>query len=352
MRRYAVCSAVFVPLIGISVLMLSGCGKSEVKRINGGGATFPDPIIQKWSAVYKDSKGIEVDYSKSGSGDGIKNMTSKTLDFGCSDAPMNKEQLDAARAKGGEVIHIPVTIGSVAVVYNIPGFTGQLVLDGKTLGKIYTGAITDWGHPDIAALNPGIPKHPIVAVYRAESSGTTNIFKEFLAKTGAPIKPSTSSSWPDSLRGTGQQGSDGVAGHVKNNAGCIGYVELTYAKKNGIPYAAIRNRAGKDMLPTPEGVTAAAETSFQKPQTTEPYSLHTLTFSLTDADSSEAYPICGMSYAVLFKKQPKDKGKVLVEFLKWATTEGQKFAAELDYAPLPKKLQDDINKRLGEVEFE
>jgi phosphate ABC transporter phosphate-binding protein len=336
----------------------AGCGKGA-KRLNGGGSTFVDPMMQKWSSAYNDAKGIQVDYSKSGSGDGIKNMTNMTLDFGCTDVPMNAEQTEAAKAKDGDVVHVPVAIGSVAVVYNIPGLDGQLVLDGKVLGQIYTGELNPmvWDHPDIAALNPNLklPKVKIVPVYRAESSGTTNIFKEFLHAGGAAIKPSANATWPEKTGGSGEQGSDGIAGRVGSpdrGAGCVGYVELTYAKKNKIPYAAIRNPAGKDVLPNPDSATAAAAAALGRTQTNELYTRHPLTFSLINAAGPDAYPICGMSYAVFYKKQPKDKGAALVEFLKWATTEGQKFAGELDYAPFPKQLQDDIQKRLGEVELQ
>ena len=340
-------------LIGIGIFSGCGSGGKVVRRINGGGATFIDPIMQKWSTVYNETKGIEIDYSKSGSGDGIKNMTVMTLDFGCSDAPMNKEQTETAKAKGGDVVHIPMTIGSVAIVYNVPGLKSQLKLSGKVIGAIYLGEIQMWNHGDIVALNPGetLPATKIVPVYRAESSGTSNIFSEFLNKSGAAIKPSTNPKWPEKTGGTGQQGSDGVAGQVKRNEGCIGYVELTYAKKNNIPFAAIRNKAGNDINPEPDAVTAAAEGAIGEKPTVEPYSLHELTYSLTDSPNAKAYPICGVSYAVLYKKQPKDKGKVLVEFLKWATTDGQKFAVDLDYAPLPKPLQDAIQKRLDEIEF-
>jgi phosphate transport system substrate-binding protein len=338
------------------LILSSGCGGKDVKRINGGGATFVDPIMQKWSSVYKDSKGIEIDYSKSGSGDGVKNMTSMTLDFGCSDAPMNKEQTEAAKAKGGDVVHIPLTAGAVAIVYNLPDLKSQLKLDGKIIGKIYLGELganPKWNHPEIAALNLGVelPPIPIVPVYRAEGSGTSSIFTEFLHKSGAKIKASTTPKWPQEAGGTGQQGSDGVAGHVKNNVGCIGYVELTYAKKNNITFAAIKNRAGNDVSPDPDAVTAAIEGAIQEKPTTEPHSLHELTWSSTDSAHPKAYPISGMSYAVLYKKQPKDKGRVLVEFLRWATTEGQKFAEELNYAPLPQKLRDDIQKRLDQIEL-
>lgn len=343
--------------IAAVVFGLTGCGK-DVKRINGGGATFVDPIMQKWSSVYKDQKGIEIDYKKSGSGNGIQQMIAKTLDFGCSDAPMNKEQLENATKEGGDVIHIPVTIGAVAIAYNLPEANGkQLILSGKVLADIYRGAIKNWNHGDIAALNKDVPlpDKEIVPVYRSESSGTTKIFTEYLSKSSAEfakdIGSSTEPKWPKI--GLGQNGSDGIAGFVKNNPYSIGYAEIFYAQKNEIPFAKIRNRQNADISPDSEGVVgAAAAAALATPQSKEPYTLHELTFSLTDADGSNAYPICGISYAVFFKKLPEAKGKKLVEFLKWATSDGQKYSRDLGYAPLPEELTKKIHARLDQVQYE
>jgi phosphate transport system substrate-binding protein len=341
-----------VPLA--AALLTTGCGERKSERLSGGGATFVDPIMQKWSAEYKAATGIEIDYSKSGSSDGIKKMTEKELDFGCSDAPMKKEQVEAARAKGGEVVHVPVIAGGVAVIYNLPGLA-DLKLSGPVIAEIYLGKIKKWNDEAIAKLNPGaqLPELAIVPVYRAEGSGTSNIFTEFLSKThpefSQKVGASTSPKWPEI--GTGQKGSDGVASHVKGNAGCIGYAEVSYAKSNGIAVAAVQNAKGQFTRPEADAVTAAAEWALAQQQTKEPYSLHELTYSLTNADSEKAYPICGFSYAVLYKKEPTKKGKALVEFLKWATTEGQKFAVELHYAPLPAELGKRVAERLGQVEF-
>ena len=335
----------------------SGCGK-EVKRINGGGATFVDPIMQKWSAVYKEQKGIEIDYKKSGSGNGIQQMIAKTLDFGCSDAPMNKEQLDTAMKEGGEVIHIPLTMGAVVLVYNLPeSGESQLVFTGKVLADIYRGVVKKWNDPAIAEINKGVnlPDREIVPVYRSEGSGTTKIYTEYLSKSNTDfakeIGPATEPKWPKI--GTGQNGNDGIAGFVKNNPYTIGYVELFYAHKNEIRFAKVRNRKGTDISPDAEGVvSAAAAAALATPQEKEPYSLHELTFSLTDTNSDAAYPICGISYAILYKKLPAAKGKPLVEFLKWATSEGQQFAKGLDYAPLPDELIKKIQARLDQVQYE
>lgn len=345
--------------VGLSVALafVAGCsGGSAAPRISAGGATFVDPIMQKWSGEYKRLKNVEIDYIKSGSGQGVQQMTARTLDFGCTDAPMKKEQVEAARAQGGEVVHVPLTMGAVAVVYNLPEATAPLKLTGQVVADIYHRKVTKWNDPAIAALNPGVPlpDKDIVPVYRAEASGTTNIFSEYLAKSSAAFKAEvgagTEPKWPKG--GTGQKGNDGIAGFVKNNAGTIGYVEVVYAKKNGLQTAVVRNRKGQFVAPTPEAVTAAAQEAMKEKPTAEPYSLHELTYSLTDADGEQAYPISGLSYAVLFAKQPKDKGPVIVEFLKWAATDGQQFAGELEYAPLPAELQQKVKERLGQVVFE
>jgi phosphate transport system substrate-binding protein len=339
-------------------LLAVGCGGCNDKggstvRLSGGGSSFVDPIMQRWSKEYT-GKGAEIDYTKSGSSDGIKKMTEKELDFGCTDAPMKKEQVEAAAGKGGEVIHVPLVAGGVAVIYNVPGVS-DLKLSGPVVAEIYLGKIKKWNDPAIAKLNASVqlPDLEIVPVYRAEGSGTSNIFTEFLSKVhpefARKIGASTSPKWPEI--GTGQKGSDGVANHVKNNAGCIGYAEVSYAKTNGIATAAIQNAKGKFTLPEAEAVTAAAEWAMGQQQTNEPYSLHQLSYSLTNAEGETAYPICGYTYAVLYKKESTKKGRALVDFLKWATTEGQKYAAELYYAPLPAELGKKVAERLGQVEF-
>lgn len=344
-------------LVG-TMVFLSGCPNkkgTEATRVSGGGATFVDPIMQKWSQEYKQIKGLEVDYKKSGSGNGIQQMTGKVLDFGCTDAPMNKEQTENALKEAGEVIHVPVTIGAVVLAFNVEG-VDSLQLTGEVVADIYSGKITKWNDPRIVEINPGtnFPDKKIVAVYRAESSGTSNIFSEYLGKVSPEFKEKvgvgTNPKWPQGI-GLGQPGNDGIAGYVKNNPNTIGYVELLYAKQNKIKYASIRNKAGKFITPTPEAASTAATAAMKVKQENEPYSLHELTYSLTNAEGEQSYPICGMSYAILYKNQSRRKGKPIVEFLKWATSEGQKFATELDYAPLPAELTKAIAVRLDQVEF-
>lgn len=341
------------------IAFLYGCSSDSktdvepVKRLEGGGATFVNPIMQAWSADRKNKGVIEINYQSNGSGFGITNMTKGTLHFGCSDAPMQQSELDAATKMNGEVLHIPTTMAAVAIIYNLEGFSGDLKLDGNVLSAIYLGKITRWNDPAITKLNPGakLPESEIVPVYRAESSGTTFIFTDYLSKAapstfGAEIGANKLPAWPKV--GLGQKGNGGIAGHVTRNPNCIGYVELSYAKESKLPTASLINRKGKAVQPTPEAVSAAAEAAMSLPQTGN-YALHKLTYALTDVDADAAYPICGMSFAVLYKKQPAEILTPLRDFLKWATTEGQAFAPELHYAPLPAPLQKAIGARLDEM---
>jgi phosphate transport system substrate-binding protein len=169
--------------LGLLVPLVVGCDGKKGERLSGGGSSFVDPILQKWSSEYNKATGVQIDYSKSGSSDGIKQMTEKNLDFGCSDAPMKKNQLDAAREKGGDVIHVPLVMGGVAAVYNVPN-VADLKLTGPVIADIYLGKIKKWNDEPIATLNPGaqLPDLAIVPVYRAEGSGTSNIFTEYLSK--------------------------------------------------------------------------------------------------------------------------------------------------------------------------
>lgn len=350
--------AVLLLIVGGS-LAAAGCGSStnrNATRVTAGGATFVDPIMQKWAGVYRKAKGTEIDYTKKGSGYGIQQVTAKNFDFGCSDAPMSKKETDEAAGQGGEVIHIPVAMGAVAVIYNLPEAKDPLKLSGTVVADIYRRKITKWNDKSIAELNPGValPDKEIMPVYRAEDSGTTNIFSEYLAKSSPEFKTeigvSKKPKWP--AGGIGQEGSDGVTGHVQKTPYCIGYVEVLYAKKNKVSYALLKNKAGEFRGPESENVTAAAASAAGVKATAEPYSLHELTFSLTDADGKDSYPIGGVSYAILYKKQPKDKGPAIVEFLKWAVTDGQQYAKDLEYAPLPADLSAKAVARLDQVTFE
>ena len=334
----------------------SGCGKSS-PRINAGGATFVNPIMQKWSGEYKKSKNVEIDYVSKGSGYGIEQMTAKTIDFGCSDAPMKKDQLAAATEKGGDVFHIPLIMGAVAVVYNVPELAGhELKLTGDVLADIYRKKIDKWNDGRIAALNPGVPlpAKDIVVVARAESSGTTNIFTEYLSKASAEFKKdvgtSTKPKWPQGV--TAQEQNDGVAGFVKNNAGTIGYVEVLFAKKNNLPTAKLKNRAGEWIAPEADAVTAAAEEAMKTKPDAEPYSLHDLTYSLTDADGDEVVPDLRHQLRDPLRQAAEGQGAGHRRVPEVGDDRRPAFAKELEYAPLPDELRKKVQEKLGQVKFE
>jgi len=356
--------AVLLPVSVLAAVVLSGCGKGSksgapVVDLRGRGATFVQPIMKFWTEKYaeKTDDAMRVDYQGIGSGGGVNAMTNREADFGCSDAPMNAKQLAAAKEKGGEVVHVPLVMGAVVPMYNVPGVTKPLAFTGPLLADIFLGKVTNWNDPKLKELNPGValPDLKIQPVYRDDPSGTTFIFSDYLAKVSPTFrkeigKPSNEPAWPAGV-GTRQPKSDGVAGHVGRSAGSIGYVELTYALDTKSQYGTVRNKAGKDILADLDSITAAAAATLGEKQTEEPYSLSALTFSLTDADGEKSYPIAGMSYALLYKKQTGDKGKAVVAFLKWATSEGgQKMAAMRNFAPLPTDLRTKIAAALDGVE--
>jgi phosphate transport system substrate-binding protein len=352
----------FLPLFtlaGCAGCGSNGSGPAEAE-VKGVGATFVQPIMKDWTESYLKVTGdkVKVNYDAKGSGAGITAMTNKEAEFGCSDAPMKKGELDEAVAKGGEVIHVPTVIGAVVPVYNLKGVDKPLVFSGPVLADVFAGKITKWNDPKLKELNKGVdlPDTAIKPVYRADKSGTSFIFTWYLGKVSpefkAGIPPSTEPKWPITV-GSKEQGSKGVADGVARAEGAIGYVELTYALDNKITYGAVLNKKGKAITATLESITAAAAASLGTKPTDEPYSLHDLTYDLSDADGDESYPIAAMSFAVLYKKQPEGKGKAAVEFLRWATTseKGQTMAKVRNFAPLPEELRKKIGEALDTVEY-
>jgi phosphate transport system substrate-binding protein len=326
-----------------------GCGGCNKKpRLTGGGSSFVDPMMRKWSGEYA-KKDAEVDYTRTGSGDGVSKMIDKKRDFGCTDAPMNKEQLDKAKEKGGEVIHVPLVMGAVVPIYNLPDFDKKVHFTGKALAKIYMGEWTNWKDlRDIHADNKDLPDLKISVVHRGEPSGTTHIFTSFLHETSPDVwkeAPSTSPTWKLGESPTG--GNQAVAKAVENKKGAIGYVELLYALRNKgkISYGLVKNQEGEYPEPTTESVTKAAAGKLQNVQ-------DDLRFSLVNAPGKGAYPISGATWAVCYVKQPKDKAKLLKDFLWWATHDGQEFCEAEYYARLPKGLVEKIEKKLETIKGE
>lgn len=366
-----------LPVVLASLALLPGCGKApppdeprpntpslpplEPAELNGQGATFVEPIMKYWTSEFGERTGgkVRINYQGTGSGAGVSQMTKKLADFGCSDAPMNKKQMGELPS-GAAVVHIPTVIGAVVPVYNLPGVEQPVKFTGPLLAEIFTGKVGKWNDPKLAALNPGVklPDLAIQPVYRSDPSGTSFIFSDYLSKVDAGFRTtvgaSTTPNWPKGA-GIAQPKSDGVAGHITRTPGAIGYIELTYAldSKEKLRYGSVRNRAGKDILADLDSITAAADASLGEKQTREPYSLHELTYNLTDAPGERSYPIAGMSFAVLYQQQAGAKGKALVAFLRWAASaDGQELAKKRNYAPLPASLREKIAARLDGVSVE
>lgn len=319
--------------------LFSATGAFAAALINGAGASFPYPLYAKWFSDYQKSHPeTQINYQSIGSGGGIRQFTQKTVDFGASDAPMTDDQIKEA---GAPVLHIPTVLGAVVLTYNLPGVSG-IVLSGEVIGEIFQGTISKWDDAKIKALNPKLtlPSTAILVVHRSDGSGTTAIFTDYLVKAGPGWKAGsgTSVKWPTGLGG---KGNEGVAGLVKQTPGTIGYVELIYAKSNGLTYAAVKNKSGKAVEPDLKSVTAAAG-SAKIPDD--------FRVSITDAAGKDAYPISGFTYLLVWKAQTDvAKGQKLVDFLKWAVTEGQKNAGEMHYAPLPKTLVPKIQTAINSI---
>jgi phosphate transport system substrate-binding protein len=314
--------------------------------LTGAGATFPYPIYSKWFADYAAQTGVRINYQAIGSGGGIRQLSDGTVDFGASDSPMTDGELQ--KAKGGRVLHFPTVIGAVAVVYNVPGLTAPLQLDGSVLSDIFLGKVRKWNDGKIAKLNPGVslPSRDILVVHRSDGSGTTYIFTDFLSSVSKEWLSGPGRAkevaWPIGLGG---KGNDGVAGQVKQIPGAIGYVELAYARQNKLAFASIKNVTGAFVGPSVESATAAADGVAARLNPKTDYRI-----SIANAPGAQAYPITSFTWLIVYQDQTDPiKGKKLVDFMKWALTSGQASAAALDYAPLPKAIADRLVERLGSI---
>ena len=300
-------------------------------EISGAGASFIFPLISKWSADYNAATGAKVNYQSIGSGGGIAQIKAATVDFGSSDKPLSSEEL--AEAGLGQ---FPSAIGGVVPVVNIEGIEpGQLRLDGATLARIFSGAITTWNDPAIAALNPGVtlPSTKINIVHRSDGSGTTFNFTNYLSKVSpewkSGIGEGTSVSWPS---GVGGKGNEGVASYVQQIPGSIGYVELAYAVQSGMAHVQLQNAAGNWVNPSAESFQAAAATA-------DWTSVEDFNLVITNAPGADAWPITATNFILMYK-QPKDakRSADAMAFFKWAFESGQAQASELHYVPLPAEL--------------
>jgi phosphate transport system substrate-binding protein len=329
------------------ILTAAGCGGGkQEQRLNGGGSSFVYPIMSKWASEYQKINGVKVNYQSIGSGGGIRQMIAKTFDFGCSDAPMNEEQMTEAKNSGGQVVHIPLVMGAVVPIYNLEGIQAPLRFSGPVLADIYLERIKKWNDPELAKLNPGVelPDKDILTVHRSDSSGTTYIWVEYLSKISPAWKErigvGTSVNWPG---GIGAKGNESVAGRVSQSPGGIGYVELIYALQNEIKFGVVQNQEGEFVKPSLESVTAVARGALSNiPED--------LRYSLTNAPGKDSYPISGTVWAVIYVNQPPGKGQAVVDFLRWVTHDGQSYAKDLDYARLPEELVQRVEKKLDQVQ--
>lgn len=314
--------------------------------LTGAGATFPYPLYSKWFSDYANSTGVRINYQSIGSGGGIRQLSENTVDFGATDGPMTDEEL--GKAKGGDIMHFPTVLGAVAIAYNLSNFQGQLRLTGPVIADIFLGKIKKWNDPRIAALNPGaaLPGSDILVVHRSDGSGTTYVFSDYLSAVSPAWAQGPGRgkdvAWPTGLGG---KGNEGVAGQIKQIPGAIGYVELAYAKQNNLPVAAVQNQAGEFVEPSIEAVTAAAAgVASELPGNTD------YRISIVNSPGTGAYPISSFTWLLVYRQQPDSvKARKLVDFLRWALTEGEKQAAALDYAPLPSAMSDRLLQRLDSI---
>lgn len=320
---------------------------SKDVTIQGAGATFQYPLMSKWTQEYnRQNPNVRINYQSVGSGAGIRQLIAGTVHFGSSDAPMTDEQLKEAKMP---VLHIPVTLGAVAVIVNLKEIGDRsLRLDGTILADIFLGKITKWNDPKIAQINPEVPlpDKAIAVVHRSDGSGTTFIFADFLAKSSeewrTKVGVSTSLNWPVGL---GAKGNEGVSGQVLQMPYSIGYVELTYALQNKLNVAHIKNPSGEYVPPSLETVEKAATIATSLPED--------LRVFITNADAPMAYPISSFSWVIVYRDQ-KDCAiaTALARFLWWAVHDGQQFSAPLHYAPLPKEMVERCEQKIRQITCE
>ena len=312
--------------------------------LNGAGATFPNPMYQKWFSEYhKAHPDIQFNYQSIGSGGGIRQVLAQTVDFGASDGPMTDEQLSQAKTK---ILHIPTVMGAVVPAYNVPGVSGELKFTPEALSGIFLGKITTWNDPAIAKANPGVtlPAQNIILIHRSDGSGTTYIWTDYLSKVSSEWQngpgKGTSVKWPVGLGG---KGNEGVAGMIRQMQGGIGYIELIYAVQNKIDYGSVKNASGTFVKASLDSVTAAAASAKSMPSD--------FRVSITNAPGKDAYPISSFTW-LLIPEKSKDaaKGKILADFLTWMVDDGQKMTADLTYAPLPGNVAEKVKGAIKMVQ--
>jgi phosphate transport system substrate-binding protein len=331
MKRFA---AILLMAFGLASVFVA----RAVLSLNGAGASFPEPIYDKWFDEYhKKDPNVQINYQAIGSGGGIKQVTEGTVDFAASDGPMNDDQLKAYQDKHGfAILHFPTVLGAAVPTYNIPGVTAELNFTPEALAGIFLSKVTKWNDPAIAGPNPGVklPANDIIVVHRSDGSGTTYIWTDYLSKVSDDWKnkvgkPNTSVNWPTGLGGNKNEG---VAGLVKQTPNSIGYVELIYAIKNKMPYGKVKNSSGEFIKADLASVTAAASaTAKSMPDD--------FRVSITNASGKTAYPISSFTWLLIPSKiSDASKRDAIKGFVKWMLADGQNDTEDLAYAKLPKEV--------------
>mgnify|MGYP001600748331 CR=1 FL=1 len=327
-------------LIALVALGLGGCIGDQIE-LKGAGATFPAPIYARWRALYQRANPhVSVHYRPVGSGRGIKAIAARKVDFGASDALLKPSE---ERALPGPLLAVPTVLGQVVMAYNLPRLEGDLTLSSELVAAIYLGHITRWDDPRLQAINPDLelPDLPIRVAHRSDSSGTTHIFTDYLSSVSAEWRERVGTGkqvyWPTGNEWRGE-GNDGVAHRILLEPGGIGYLELKYAQNAGLRYAALINRAGERVWPTPQSVQSAERNT---PPTPGTY----LKPSIVDAPGEASYPISAFTYLLVYRdlsEMDPEKAHALIDFLRWILTTGQPEAEILHYTPLPENLRDAV----------
>jgi len=326
--------------------LFSSINASAAPSINGAGSTFAEPIYTRWMSDFQKKDGTtQYNYQGIGSGAGIRQLLEGTVDFAGSDDPMSEK--DAAKAKS-EVLHIPVAMGAVVVSYNVPGLKKPLRLSGPVIAKIFNGGIKKWNDAEIAKLNPSekMPDLAITVATRADGSGTTAVFTEYLAKVSPDWVGKNGKTVNWFIGSLGAKGNAGVAGLISQNPGAVGYVELLYATENKLAFALVENKKNQFVEASAKSVMVAAE-GLQKEALEKKFKI-----SLTDSDRKGAYPISSFTWMLIYSQMPKEKGQAIEKFAKWVLSEeAQKTALSVHYAPVPKDIRAAALKAIGEIKL-
>ncbi len=334
MRRILLCALLATILGAVAVAQTN---------LNGAGATFPYPIYSKWFSEFHNAHpDVQINYQSIGSGGGIRQLQSGTVDFGASDMPLNDDQL---KEMGKPIIQLPTVLGSVVPAYNLPGVSGEIKFTPEALAGIYLGTITKWNDKALTSANPGVnlPKQDIVVVHRSDGSGTTFVWTDYLSKISSEWKSKVGSNtavkWPVGLGG---KGNEGVAGVVRQQPGAIGYVELIYALQNKIPFGPVKNAAGAFVKASLASTTAAAASVKTMPAD--------FRVSITNPPGKDAYPISSFTYLLVpVQWQDQTKKNAFTSFLTWMLDKGESMVTQLDYAPLPKQVADKERAKIKDI---